>query len=57
MHVQLPNFVDLFADVEPPQLGLHGQPRLMIYHQGYIAGNVAYVALFPETSTVVCGSS
>lgn len=29
--------------------------QLMVHHQGYIAGNVAYVLLFPENSRVFQG--
>lgn len=50
---QLPNIVDTFADYEPPVLGKGSASRLMINHQGYIAGNAGYVSLFPETSTAV----
>lgn len=59
IRAELPAIVDLFADYEPPLLGSGSASRLMIHHQGYIAGNVGYVALFPETSTavVVLGNS
>lgn len=59
LRAQFPAIVDLFADYEPPLLGNVSASRLMIHHQGYIAGNVGYVALFPETTTavVVLGNS
>lgn len=59
IRAELPAIVDLFADYAPPLLGSGSASRLMIHHQGYIAGNVGYVALFPETSTavVVLGNS
>lgn len=59
IRAQLPAIVDLFADYEPPLLGSGSASRLMIHHQGYIAGNVGYVALFPETTSavVVLGNS
>lgn len=59
IRAELPAVVDLFADYEPPLLGSGSASRLMIHHQGYIAGNVGYVALFPETTTavVVLGNS
>jgi CubicO group peptidase (beta-lactamase class C family) len=50
---QLPAVVDLFADYEPPLLGSGSASRLMIHYQGYIAGNVGYAALFPETTSAV----
>lgn len=53
IRAQLPNVVDLFADYNPPVLGEGANSRLMIHHQGYIAGNVAYAGLFPETTTAV----
>ncbi|KPM34298.1 hypothetical protein AK830_g12275 [Neonectria ditissima] len=53
IRAQLPNVVGLFADFVPPVLGKGAASRLMIHHQGYIAGNVAYVAIFPETTTAV----
>lgn len=53
IRTQLPAIVDLFSGYEPPVLGKGSASRLMIHHQGYIAGNVGHVALFPETSTAV----
>ncbi|KAI1083234.1 beta-lactamase/transpeptidase-like protein, partial [Whalleya microplaca] len=59
IRAQLPAIVDVAADYVPPVLGNGSPSRLMIHHQGYIAGNVGFVALFPETSTavVVLGNS
>lgn len=59
IRAQLPAIVDLFADYEPPLLGSGSASRLMIHHQGHIAGNVGYAALFPETTgaVVVLGNS
>jgi CubicO group peptidase (beta-lactamase class C family) len=59
IRAELPAILDLFADYEPPILSNGSASRLMIYHQGYIPGNAAFVALFPETTTavVVLGNS
>ncbi|KAL7893390.1 beta-lactamase/transpeptidase-like protein [Trichoderma sp. TUCIM 5745] len=59
IRAQLPAIVDLFADYEPPLLGSGSASRLMIHHQGHVAGNVGYAALFPETTSavVVLGNS
>ncbi|EHK16215.1 uncharacterized protein TRIVIDRAFT_196045 [Trichoderma virens Gv29-8] len=59
IRAQLPAIVDLFAGYKPPILGSGSASRLMIHHQGQIAGNVGYAALFPETTTavVVLGNS
>lgn len=60
VRAQLPNIIDHFADYEhTPVLGAASPSRLMLNHQGYIAGNVGYVSIFPETSTavVVLGNS
>ncbi|RYP42730.1 hypothetical protein DL768_010278 [Monosporascus sp. mg162] len=53
IRTELPAIVDLFSGYEPPVLGNGSASRLMIHHQGYIAGNAGHVALFPETSTAV----
>lgn len=59
VRAQLPNTVDLFADYVPPALGRGAPSRIMLYHQGYIAGIVAIVALFPDTTSavIVAGNS
>lgn len=53
IRLELPGVLDVFGLYHSPPLGCSGPSRLMIQHQGYIAGNVGYVAMFPETQTVV----